>query len=136
MVNVSEQILDLSGWQVYDEVRLRYTFPDGAVLPPGCGLVLFGGGEPSGDFGGSLVFTAGSLGLNNTGDIITLLGPEGVEMVAVEFGSEGNQDQSLTRHPDLFGPLPLVLHSQLPGAEEALFSPGTRIDGMVFGSCP
>ncbi len=135
-VNVSGEVLDISGWQVFDEIRHRYTFPDETLLSPGCGLVLFGGGEPWGDFGGSQVFTAGSLGLNNTGDLVILLGKDGVVRGTVRYGSEGNHDQSLTRNPDLYGPLPLVLHSQVPGAGSALFSPGTRIDRTVFGSCP
>jgi hypothetical protein len=136
IVNISDRVLDLSGWQVYDEIRLRYTFPGGTSLSPGCGLVLFGGGKPSGEFGGSLIFTAGSLGLNNTGDLVILLGSNGVEMGAVRYGPEGNKNQSLTRYPDLFGPLPLVMHSQVPGAGSAIYSPGTKTDSTVFGSCP
>jgi len=135
-VNISGEVLDISGWQVFDEIRHRYTFPDETLLSPGCGLVLFGGGEPGGDFGGSQVLIAGSLGLNNTGDLVILQGKDGVVWGAVRYGSEGNHDQSLTRDPDLYGPLPLFLHSQVPGAGSALFSPGTRIDGAVFGSCP
>ncbi len=136
LVNISEMALDLSGWRVFDAVRHRYTFPEGTSLSPGCGLVIFGGGVPAGDFGGSLVFTASSLGLNNTGDLITLFDPDGVEMAAVSYSSEGNQDQSLTRDPDLIGSLPLVLHSQVPGAGGALFSPGKRVDQSSFGGCP
>ena len=136
LVNISGELIELSGWQVYDEIRLRYTFPEGTFLKAGCGLVLFGGGEPAGDFGGSLVFTAGSLGFNNTGDLVKLLDQDGVEIDAVGYGSEGNQDQSLTRHPDLTGLLPLVLHSQVPGSAGALYSPGTRVDGTAFGICP
>jgi hypothetical protein len=136
LVNISEQALDLSGWMVFDGVRLRFTLPEGTILGSGCGLVLFGGGQPSGDFGGSLVFTAGSLGLNNKGDVITLRDPDGIEMAEVSYGPEGNQDQSLTRNPDLFGPLPLVTHSQLPQAGGKLYSPGTRIDGSAFSRCP
>ena len=136
LVNISGQDLDLSGWQVFDAIRLRYTFPEGTSLAAGCGLVVFGGGEPAGDFGGSLVFTAGSLGLNNTGDLITLLDSDGLQVGFLSYGSEGNQDQSLTRDPDLYGLLPLVPHSQVPDAEGALYSPGTRIDGCGFGGCP
>lgn len=135
LVNLSAGELDLSGWQVFDAARLRYTFPEGTSLACGSALVLFGGGDPTGDFGGSLVLTAGSLGLNNAGDTLSLVDPAGVEAAAVGYGSEGAQDQSLTRNPDLFGPLPLVLHSQVPAAGGALFSPGTRIDGGGFGGC-
>ena len=136
LVNISGQELDLSGWQVFDEIRLRYTFPEGTSLAAGCGLVVFGGGEPAGDFGGSLVFTAGSLGLNNTGDLITLLDSDGLLVTSLRYGSEGNQDQSLTRVPDLYGLLPLILHSEVPDGGGALYSPGTRVDGSEFGDCP
>ena len=134
LVNIGGQALDLSGWSIFDAVRHRYTFPEGITLKPGCGLVVFGGGEPTGDFGGSLVFTAGSLGLNNMGDILTLLDPEGVEITVVRYGSEGNQDQSLTRFPDLIGQL--VPHSLVPESAGSLFSPGKRVDQSSFGSCP
>jgi hypothetical protein len=136
LVNDRQQLLDLSGWRVEDAVRVRYIFPGGTTLSPGCGLVIFGGGDPRGDFGGSLVFTAGSLGLNNGGDLIVVRDFEGNEVALVQYGSEGNHNQSLTRYPDLYGPLPFVLHSQLLEAGEELFSPGTRIDQTVFGTCP
>jgi hypothetical protein len=136
LVNISDQPLDLAGWSVWDAVLQRFTFPQGTSLSSGCGLVIFGGGDPSGDFGGSLVFVAGSLGLNNQGDEITVFDDKGVEVAAISYGPEGNQDQSLTRFPDLYGPLPFVLHSLIPGVEEALFSPGTKTDLTAFGSCP
>jgi hypothetical protein len=136
LVNISDLALDLSGWQILDGVRLRFTFPDGVNLAAGCGAVIFGGGDPVGEFGGSLIFTTGSLGLNNDGDQIRLLDSEGVEIDFVSYGSEGNQNQSLNRNPDLIGPLPLVLHAGILGANEALYSPGTRVDGTGFTSCP
>lgn len=136
LVNLTGKTLDISGWSIFDEVRLRYAFPDGTSLPNGCAVVVFGGGVPSGTFGGSQVFTAGSLGLNNTGDLITVVDPDGVIMAVAGYGSEGNQNQSLTRNPDLTGSLPLVPHSDVPGSGGRLFSPGTRVDLTVFGDCP
>ena len=136
LVNISGNDLDLSGWQVLDEIRLRYTFPEGTTLGSGCGLVLFGGGQPSGAFGGSQIFTAGSLGLNNDGDIVTIRDIDGLVVTWVSFGSEGNQNQSLTRNPDLLGPLPLIPHSEVPEAGGALYSPGTKLDLTGFEGCP
>lgn len=136
LVNVSGRALDLSGWQVFDEIRLRFTFPEETYLGSGCGLVIFGGGQPTGVFGGSQIFTAGSLGLNNDGDLVTLRDRDGLVVAWVSFGSEGNQNQSLTRNPDLLGPLPLVLHSEVPEAGGALYSPGTKLDLTGFGGCP
>jgi hypothetical protein len=136
LVNLSGRDLNLEGWQVYDQVRLRFTFPPGAVLKAGCGLVVFGGGSPQGIFGGSLVFSAGSLGLNNSGDSLVVKNSEGELIASCSYGEEGGQDQSLTRYPDRVGELPLVLHSLLSEAEGALFSPGLRIDGAPFADCP
>lgn len=136
LVNISGMELDLSGWQVFDEVRLRYTFPEGTSVPCGSALVIFGGGNPTGTFGGSLVFTASSLGLNNTGDLLTLVDADGKEVAVVGYGSEGNQNQSLNRNPDLLGPLPLVPHSEIPGSEGRLYSPGTKVDLSGYGDCP
>lgn len=136
LVNLSGSDLDLGGWEIHDGVRLRYAFPPGTVLKAGCGLVVFGGGSPAGDFGGSLVFTAGSLGLNNTGDSLTVKDQEGKAITSCSYGEEGGQDQSLTRFPDVVGDLPLVLHALVPAAEGSLFSPGVRVDGMPFGDCP
>jgi hypothetical protein len=136
LVNISGQMLDLSGWEVFDGIGLRFTFPEGTVLTPSCGLVIFGGGSPSGGFGGSRVFTTGSLGLNNSGDQVYLLDQDGQEMARISYGSEGNQDQSLTRYPDLSGQLPLILHGEVPASGGSLYSPGTRVDGSPFGACP
>ena len=136
LVNISGKVLNLSGWQVLDEIRLRYTFPEGTYLGSGCGLVLFGGGEPTGSFGGSQIFTTGSLGLNNDGDLVTIRDNDGLVVTWVSFGSEGNQNQSLTRYPDLLGPLPLAPHSEVPEAGGALYSPGTKLDLTGFEGCP
>ena len=136
VVNLGGETLDLSGWQISDSIRVRFVFPAETYLSPGCGAVIFGGGDPSADFGGSLVFSTGSLGLNNAGDIVSLIDGDGVERAAVIYGMEGGQDQSLTRYPDLTGPVPLVPHGELPESSGALFSPGRRLDGTVFGNLP
>jgi hypothetical protein len=136
LVNLSGDELILDGWEIYDSVRLRYTFPAGTVLKAGCGLLVFGGGSPTGEFGGSLVFTAGSLGLNNSGDQLVVKNLLGEQITSCSYGEEGGEDQSLTRSPDLTGELPLVLHSLVIEAHGALFSPGWRADGTAFGDCP
>ena len=40
------------------QAQLRHTFPTGSIIPANGVLVLFGGGNPSGDFGNSVVQTA------------------------------------------------------------------------------
>ena len=131
-INKGEDTLDLSGWQIRDGIKTRWTFPADTILP-GKGVVLiFGGGLPTGDFGGSLVHIASTLGLNNSGDTISVLDETGSLKMRIRYGSEGNHDQSLTRNPDLHGSLPFLLHSDLPDANGSLYSPGTKIDGTRF----
>jgi len=134
-VNLSEHALDLSGWTLSDSVTVRYQLPDHTELDAGCPLIIFGGGEPQGEFGGGLVLTAGYLALNNSGDEITLADEFGFPVIRTSYGPEGGQNQSITRSPDLMGPLPLELHSEIPDAAGALFSPGTQLDGNPFPRC-
>ncbi|MCP4427888.1 MAG: ExeM/NucH family extracellular endonuclease [Chloroflexi bacterium] len=135
IVNVSGGDLDISGWTLSDGFGLRHTFPVGTVIADSCSVVVFGGGTPAGAFGGSVVQTAseGALGLNNSGDTITL--NNGASDLIYDYGSEGGNNQSLTRDPDITGPDPLALHSTATGSGGALFSPGTMIDGALFSGC-
>ena len=135
-VNIGEIDLDLSGWSISDSLKIRYIFMDGAILNGGCAMVVFGGGDPLGEFGTSQVFSAGSLGLNNAGDTIFLRDDNGEDKLYYQYGSEGGENQSLTRSPDIDGELPLILHSESDGSDGVLFSPGTRLDGSVFEECP
>ncbi len=136
IVNTTGGALDVSGWTLADGFTVRHTFPAGSVIPSQCAIVVFGGGVPTGDFGNAIVQTAsgGSLGLNNSGDTITI--NDTVEDVLVlGYGSAGGDDQSITRDPDVTGPS-LVRHSQIAASGGALFSPGSRVDGSQFAGCP
>ena len=137
IVNNSGSSVDLGGWTLNDLVGVRHTFPPGTVIADECAVVVFGGGEPTGDFGGSLVQTSssGMLGLNNTGDTLTLYDLSAGEVLSYTYGSEGGDNQSLTRDPDITGPEPLGKHSTATGSGGALYSPGTRIDGTWFSGC-
>ncbi len=136
LVNISGAPLDLSGWTLSDGALARHTFPAGTVIEDQCAIVVFGGGAPVGGFGGATVQTAsgGALGLNNGGDSITLSDGLGTS-VAVAYGSEGGNNQSITLVPDVTGVPPYVQHSQVAGADGALYSPGRRADGSLFDGC-
>ncbi len=139
-VNDSDEAVDLSGFRLFDNNRLgtedpRHVFPAGTVIPPDGVYVLFGGGAPSGDFGGAqvAVSSSGNMNLNNSGDAITILDTEGnvflffdstVDGAGIDFGS----DQSVTRSPDIEGDF--TLHGTANPA--LLFSPGTRTNGSGF----
>ncbi len=139
-VNDSDQPVDLSGFTLFDDDQLatmepRHTFSEGTIIPPGGVYVLFGGGTPTGDFGGAQVATTttGNMNLNNADDTITILDRDGnvfltfssqVEGAGLSFG----EDQSVTRSPDITGGY--VLHTSAnPGLA---FSPGTKTDGSSF----
>ncbi|MGV8040077.1 MAG: lamin tail domain-containing protein [Thermoanaerobaculaceae bacterium] len=136
LVNASGADLDISGWTLSDAVMVRHTFPAGTVVTNNCSVVVFGGGTPTGAFGGSVVQVAstGQLGLNNGGDTVTLrLGTATV--AAYTYGAEGGNDQSLTRSPDITGPTPLVQHMSAPGSGGARFSAGKLLTGYPFSGC-
>lgn len=130
--------MDLSGWSLGDMIGPRHIFPQGTIVSPGCAVVVFGGGAPTGSFGDSLVQIAstGSLGLNDSGDILFVWDVDGMEIASFTFGSEAAYNQSITRDPDIFGEEPFVKHSEANGSGGALFSPGTMVDGSPFAGCP
>ncbi len=139
-VNDSDQPVDLSGFNLYDETGLtndvpRHTFPQGTVIPPRSVYVLFGGGMPSGGFGGALVgtTTTGDMNLSNAGDIITIKDTQGNVFLTFDTATDGTgldfgADQSVTRSPDIDGAF--MLHTTANAGLS--FSPGTRTDGSNF----
>lgn len=139
-VNDSDQPVDLSGFTLYDETGLsgnapRHTFPAGTIVPPRSVYVLFGGGMPSGSFGGAMVGVtdSGDMNLSNAGDVITIKDAQGNVFLTFDTATDGagldfGADQSVTRAPDIDGNF--TLHTT---ANSALsFSPGTRVDGSKF----
>lgn len=135
IVNNTGAPLDISGWTLADGFGVRHTFPAGTVIADQCAVVVFGGGTPTGPFGGAIVQIAstGALGLNNGGDTVTLNDGSSDRAMA-SYGGEGGNNQSLTLDPDISG-VGYVEHSMASGAAGALFSPGTRINGNAFAGC-
>jgi hypothetical protein len=134
IVNDTGGALDLTDWTLEDAVGLRHTFPAGTVIPDMCAVVVFGGGTPIGAFGGATVQVAstGFLGLNNSGDTITLRDDGGV-LVTEYIYPDTVDDESVTLDPDITGVY--VAHSLATGSGGALFSPGTYVDGTDFSGC-
>ena len=135
LINNTGNSVDISGWTLTDLVGPAFVFPSGTVVPQGCAVVVFGGGTPTGEFGGAFVFAdSGSLGggLNNTGDTVTLTDGS-QDVVSYAYGNEGNHDESLTRNPDVTGTDPLVRHNTQTSAS-TLYSPGTQLDGTPFAA--
>jgi len=137
LLNTGSQPLDLTGWKVYDASALasgtpRHVFPAGSVIPSGTALVLFGGGTPTGSFGGAVVqtTTTGAINLNNAGDLLTITDAQDSVMITFDVTPySDNPNESYTRSPDITGEF--VQHSTV-GSGTLLFSPGTRLDGSPF----
>ena len=137
LLNTGSQPLDVSGWKIYDASALssgtpRHVFPAGSVIPSGKALVLFGGGTPTGWFGGAVVqmTTTGAINLNNAGDLLTITDAQDSVMITFDVAPySDNPNESYTRSPDITGEF--VQHSTV-GSGTLLFSPGTRLDGSPF----
>ena len=137
IVNISGDgtAVDFSGWVVSDDIGPRHIFPPGSVVEDGRAIVVFGGGTPTGLFGGAIVQTAsqGNLGWSNSGDTIHV-DAGGAPVISVNYtGDLGTTDQSAVLEPELTGDYVLYTNATgiVPGA---LFSPGTHNDGVTpFG---
>ncbi|HPB97340.1 MAG TPA: lamin tail domain-containing protein, partial [Polyangiaceae bacterium] len=92
IVNVTNKAVDLTGWRVADSFMTRFAFPPGTIVEPGKAVVVFGGGIESAfsSFDGASVFVSSNqLGLNNSGDRVTLTDKSGEVADEMKYGSEG-----------------------------------------------
>ena len=136
LVNSSATSLDISGYKLYDADRLsintaNHEFPANTILSPRQAVVVFGGGTPTGNFGGSLVFAASGqvLNLNNSGDILTIKNNNDSILFTFDVTAlSNNPNESYTRFPDLYGNF--TQHDS--ASTGILFSPGTKADGTNF----
>ena len=133
--NSTENDIDLSGYTVSDADAVRHTFLSGTIMPSNSVLVLFGGGNPTGNFGGAIVQTANGfesrLNLNNAGDFVTFADSNGNTVLTFDVEPlSNNPDESYSRSPDLTGEF--EQHAGIPESNGALFSPGTQTDGSSF----
>ena len=136
LINSSANSLDISGYKLYDADRLsintaNHEFPANTILNPGQAVVVFGGGTPTGNFGGSLVFAASGqvLNLNNSRDFLTVKNNNDSVLFSFDVTAlSNNPNESYTRFPDLNGNF--TQHDS--ASTGILFSPGTRVDGTDF----
>ncbi len=138
IVNVTGSAVDLSGWRIKDNTKIRHQFPDGTVILDGCAVVIFGGGSPNGEFGG--VFGPNRLNLcprpirDRRLGVLVRPGKCACSALRVRLGS---REQSI-HHP---GPgyrsvsPPLIPHLSAAGAGGRYHSAGTRVDGSLFPGC-
>ncbi|HKE14301.1 MAG TPA: trypsin-like serine protease [Kofleriaceae bacterium] len=125
LVNVGDDVLDLSEATIADGFGVRGTLPVGTELEAGQVALVFGGGAPTGFDGPTFTFT---LGLNNDGDSVTVAAADGTVLDQMTYGAEGGQDQSLVRSVE-GEQSDFVLHTEVSSQPA---SPGTRADGTAF----
>ena len=131
-INNSTRLINISGYKIFDVDVLRHEIPAGTIIEPNQAYVVFGGGEPTGNFGNAVVQIAstGGLNLRNTGDKISLKDTANTIVYAYQYKSEAAHNQSITRFPDLVEMDIKTLHTT--ASEGVLFSPGKRADGSLF----
>jgi hypothetical protein len=136
IVNITGSVVDLGGWVLWDALIPRHEFPSPTLVQNGCSIVIFGGGSPTGEFGGSLVqiATSGTLYLSYPVDTLKLLDGADFPVLELFYDVEDIFGQSITRDPDING-LGFVPHTNATDAAGALFSPGTMLDGNPFLGC-
>lgn len=146
LVNSTSSAINIAGWKIKTRPltgstteTTRHTFAAGTTLPAGDAIVVFGGGIIDATnplFGGAQVVKASTAGLSLTNGGLTILVHDAADNLVTQVtyggttGLEGDEDQSLTRSPDITGGF--VLHTAATGAGGRRFSPGTRVDGSPF----
>ncbi|MFT7578525.1 MAG: hypothetical protein ACI9MR_000183 [Myxococcota bacterium] len=135
LVNTSAQTLHLDGFTLGDSDGQGFTFPFNTCVPPGKAVVVFKKYEGTGDFGGSVVLGGATYALNNNGDAVNFSSSDGTVMATSSYGSEANDDQSITRTIDGAEAEALVKHSDAPLAAGARMSPGFCQSGSAFPDC-
>jgi len=124
--NDSSVALDISGWYLSDASRTRHVFVGGAVVPANGLFVVFGGGAPLLSTSNWQIASTKTLSLNNTGDAISLFDDEGNLVDRVVYGALAGKDEALVRSPEASAG-EWILHSALPNAKGARFSPGILV---------
>lgn len=160
LVNIDDHPVDLSGYRIGDDLDDRHLISEGTVLYPNTALVVFGGGNPRGTFGGAIVQTASGggngLGLNiaSRAEFMYLNAPFGAEVELVNIplmradiwaiteelptDHNGHAEAASFHRTSLEWTEPGFtfegehLHSIIEGSNQTLYSPGTWIDGSPF----
>jgi hypothetical protein len=146
IINAGRTPVCMAGWTLGDASDpLRHVFPLGDALLPGQALVVFGGGVPTGRFGGAQVqwaAFAGRLDLSNEGDVLTLRDATGTLVKQMSWGDCAGQPcardhragelgigSSLVRWPEMVGGW--AVHTEKSPFN---FSPGVHADGTFYSS--
>lgn len=146
LVNTGTEPVCLAGWTLGDASDAeRHVFPLGGALAPRKTLVIFGGGVPTGRFGGATIQWAAygrGLSLSNAGDVLTLRDATGIVVKQVSWGDCAGEPcarehrsgdlglaSSIVRWPEVMGGW--AVHRDVSQSD---FSPGAHAGGSVSQS--
>ena len=137
IANLGQADVDMAGWSLSDAVALRSNFYEGDVLAKRGAVIVYGGrssgSEPvlSDDvLALPATESTSGLGLNNSGDTITLRNADGHVIDRIKFGKPSSKG-SMTRHSGLNGAF--ADHSTVA---DAAVSAGTWPSGAPFTEDP
>ncbi len=128
------EAIDMTGVEIYIKDALKHTFPAGCYQPDDV-VLIFSGGTPVEElFPRAEVLTSDkALGLTNSGAEVRLQAPNGNTLDIHSYGTEGGDNQSITRYPDGTGPF--QLHTDVPTSSGSTMSPGVCVDGGPYPDC-
>lgn len=143
IVNAGNTPICLGGWTLEGiKWHTGHLFPLGRALAPGKALTVFGGGIPTGEFGGTIVqrSTSARMNLDYDGDILTMRDANGMTVKQLSWGHCGgmvcNADHwrgslplknSLVRWPNPAGQW--QVHGQISNIP---MSPGLKSNGDAW----
>ena len=133
LFNPTDALLDISGFEILVGESTRHLFSTAMSIPPKSFMVIFGGGQPLGLFGGSTVVLAssGNLNLSNAGATIVLKNNNGIVIDSMTY-TENNIDASLVRTPEFTGDF--APHTDRPDAFGLPYSPGTLTNSFPYNN--
>lgn len=127
-----ELLIELVEFKIDNTTKIK--LPCGTTIPANSALVVFGGGAPNGYFGGAQVFIArNGLGMKKGVSVTSNIAIYNQQNKIDEYSydaSTADISSSFSRNPDISGNF--EKHSDIPEANGANFSPGTRADGVPF----
>jgi beta-lactamase superfamily II metal-dependent hydrolase len=132
LVNVGGTAVDISGWTLSDDIGVRHTFPSGTSLAGGRAIVVFASASAiPGGLTNAVAASTGSLGLNNSGDVVALKNASRKTVTSYTYSSSlgGVDGVSMNRNPDASASGTFVLHTSISTRST---SPGTRTNGSAF----
>ncbi len=143
LVNKSGHAVSIEGCRLKVKTTVKVTLTNTTAVPAKGGVLIFGGGNPTGSFGGSQVFEAPAvMQLGNDGSSVTFECPSGASGAFVTVatytwsgtgGDPTNPNESLTRQTQGSSSASMVRHTTVQTGVP--YSPGTCASGAALSTC-